>query len=211
MFELIQAGGWVMVPIILCSVVAFAIVLERLWSLQTRRVAPPNLVAQVWQWFKNGHLDHKRIQQLRDGSPLGRILAAGISTRNRTLMKEDIEDVGRHVVHELERYLNTLGTIAAVSPLLGLLGTVTGMIRAFSAMSSQGVSDPAVVSGGIAEALITTAAGLMVAIPALMAHRYLRGRIDSLVVAMEQEAFRLVEVVHGERDDEAVPPARAVR
>ncbi|MGH8479804.1 MAG: MotA/TolQ/ExbB proton channel family protein [Gammaproteobacteria bacterium] len=211
MFELIKAGGWVMVPIILCSVVAFAIVLERLWSLQTRRVAPPNLVAQVWQWFKNGHLDHKRIQTLRAGSPLGRILAAGIASHNRTLMKEDIEDVGRHVVHELERYLNTLGTIAAVSPLLGLLGTVTGMIRAFSAMSSQGVSDPAVVSGGIAEALITTAAGLMVAIPALMAHRYLRGRIDSLVIAIEQEAFRLVEVIHGERDDEAVSPARAVR
>lgn len=213
MFELIKAGGWVMVPIILCSVVAFAIVLERLWSLQIRRVAPPNLVAQVWQWFKNGHLDHKRIQHLRTSSPLGRILAAGIAHRHhdRTLMKEDIEDVGRHVVHELERYLNTLGTIAAVSPLLGLLGTVTGMIRAFSAISAHGVSDPAVVSGGIAEALITTAAGLMVAIPALMAHRYLRGHIDTLVIAMEQEAFRLIEVIHGERDDEAVSPARAVR
>ncbi len=213
MFELIKAGGWVMVPIIFSSVVAFAIVLERLWTLQTKRVTPPNLVAQVWQWYKNGHLDQKRIQQLRAGSPLGRILATGIAGRKleRTLMKEDIEDVGRHVVHELERYLNTLGTIAAVSPLLGLLGTVTGMIRAFSAMSSQGVSDPAVVSGGIAEALITTAAGLMVAIPALMAHRYLQRRIDTLVVAMEQEAFRLVEVVHGEREDEAVGPARAVR
>jgi biopolymer transport protein ExbB len=212
-FELIKAGGWVMVPIILCSTVAFAIVLERLWSLQTRRVAPPNLVAQVWQWFKNGHLDHKRIQQLRAGSPLGRILAAGIANRNhdRTLMKEDIEDVGRHVVHELERYLNTLGTIAAVSPLLGLLGTVTGMIRAFSAISARGVSDPAVVSGGIAEALICTAAGLMVAIPALMAYRYLRGRIDTLVIAMEQEAFRLVEVIHGERDDEAPSAVRVAR
>ncbi len=213
MFELIKAGGWVMWPIILCSVVAFAIVLERLWTLQAKRVAPPNLVAQVWQWYKMGHLDPKRIQQLRAGSPLGRILAAGMAAHklDRTLMKEDIQDVGRHVVHELERYLNTLGTIAAVSPLLGLLGTVTGMIRAFSAISAQGVSDPAVVSGGIAEALITTAAGLMVAIPALMAHRYLRGRIDTLVIAMEQEAFRLVEVVHGERQDEAVTAARAVR
>jgi biopolymer transport protein ExbB len=211
-FELIKAGGWAMVPIIACSVVALAIILERLWSLQTKRVTPPNLVAQVWQWFKNGHLDQKRMQQLRAGSPLGRILAAGIANRDRALMKEDIQDVGRHVVHDLERHLNTLGSIAAVSPLLGLLGTVTGMIRAFSAISTQGVSDPAVVSGGIAEALICTAAGLVVAIPALMAHRYLRGRIEDLVIAMEQEAMRLVEVVHGEREEEAVSaPVRIVR
>lgn len=212
MFELIKAGGWAMVPIIACSVVALAIILERLWSLQTKRVTPPNLVAQVWQWFKNGHLDQKRMQQLRADSPLGRILAAGMGSRSRALMKEDIEDVGRHVVHDLERHLNTLGTIAAVSPLLGLLGTVTGMIRAFSAISTQGISDPTVVSGGIAEALITTAAGLMVAIPALMAHRYLRGRIDGLVIAMEQEAMRLVEVVRGEREEEAVStPMRVAR
>jgi biopolymer transport protein ExbB len=119
---------------------------------------------------------------------------------DRQVMKESIEDVGRHVVHELERYLNTLGTIATVSPLLGLLGTVTGMIRAFSAISEHGVSDPGVVSAGIAEALITTAAGLIVAIPTLMAYRYLRGRVDALVVTMEQEALKLVEVIHGDRE-----------
>jgi len=197
-FELIKAGGWLMLPIILCSVVAFAILLERLWSLQTRRVIPPNLVAQVMTV----------VQERPSGSQAHPATARRLGSQ---LMKEDIEDVGRHVVHELERYLNTLGTIAAVSPLLGLLGTVIGMIQAFSAISARGVSDPAVVSGGIAVALITTAAGLMVAIPALMAHRYLRGRIDGLVIAMEQEALRLVEVIHGERDDEAVSPARAVR
>jgi len=201
-FELIKAGGWVMAPIIACSVVALAIVAERLWTLQTKRVTPPNLVAQVWQWFKHGHLDAKRIQSLKHHSPLGRILAGGLSQlrHDRQVMKESIEDVGRHVVHELERYLNTLGTIATVSPLLGLLGTVTGMIRAFSAISEHGASDPGVVSAGIAEALITTAAGLMVAIPALMAYRYLRGKVDALVVTMEQEALKLVEVIHGDRD-----------
>ncbi|MGH8508130.1 MAG: MotA/TolQ/ExbB proton channel family protein, partial [Gammaproteobacteria bacterium] len=173
-----------------------------LWSLQTKRETTQNLVSQEWQWFKKDHLDAKSIQSLKQHSPLGRILAAGLMQlrHDRQIMKESIEDVGRHVVQDLERYLNTLGTIAAVSPLLGLLGTVTGMIRAFSAISEHGVSDPAVVSGGIAEALITTAAGLIVAIPALMAYRYLRGRVDALVVSMEQEALKLVEVIHGDRE-----------
>ncbi len=204
MFELIKAGGWMMLPIIVCSVVAMAIVIERLWTLQTKRVIPSNLVSQVCQWFYTGHLDPKHIQSLKAGSPLGRILAAGLVNMNheRAIMKESIEEVGHHVVHELERYLNTLGTIAAVSPLLGLLGTVTGMIRAFSAINAQGVGDPTVVAGGIAEALITTAAGLIVAIPALMFHRHLHGRVDELVITMEQEALKLVEVIHGDREPE---------
>ena len=204
MFELIKAGGWMMLPIIVCSVVAMAISIERLWTLQTKRVIPSNLVSQVCQWFYTGHLDNKRIQSLKTGSPLGRILAAGLVNMNheRAIMKESIEEVGRHVVHELERYLNMLGTIAVISPLLGLLGTVTGMIRAFSAINAQGVGDPTVVAGGIAEALITTAAGLIVAIPALMFHRYLHGRVDELVITMEQEALKLVEVIHGDREPE---------
>lgn len=204
MFELIKAGGWMMLPIIVCSIVALAIIVERFWTLQSKRVNPPQLVAQVWQWSKTGHLDVKRIQALKGASPLGRVLAAGLVNLryDRQVMKESIEEVGRHVVHELECYLNTLGTIAAVSPLLGLLGTVTGMIRAFSAITEHGVSDPTVVSSGIAEALITTAAGLIVAIPALTFHRYFRGRVDALVVEMEQEALKLVEVMHGERANE---------
>lgn len=201
MFELVKAGGWVMVPILACSVIALAIVIERSWSLQKRRITPDNLVAQAWQWAHAGVLDDKRVQQLRAGSPLGRVLAAGLVNRDhdRVVMKESIEEVGRHVVYELSRYLNTLGTIASISPLLGLLGTVFGMIKMFSAITAAGVSDPSILAGGIAEALITTAAGLMIAIPALLFYRYFLGRVDGLVVVMEQEALKLIEVLHGER------------
>lgn len=198
MLELIKAGGWLMVPILLCSVTAMAIIAERFWTLQPRRIAPPNLALQVWQWAKKGELDDKRVKRLRSESALGRILAAALSARDasREVMKEQIEDVGRHVIHELERYLNTLGTIASIAPLLGLLGTVIGMIKVFAVITTQGVGDAGVLAGGISEALITTAAGLTVAIPSLMAYRYFRGRVDELVVTMEQEALKLVEALH---------------
>jgi biopolymer transport protein ExbB len=199
MLEIIRAGGWLMVPIIGCSVLALAIVLERLWTLQRRRVLPDDLTRQVWEWVSRNELDHRQIQALQEGSPLGRILAAGLVNRNRDrqIMKESIEDIGRHVVHELERYLNLLGTIAAVSPLLGLLGTVTGMVKIFAAISASGaVGDPSVLAGGISEALITTVAGLSVAIPTLVAFRYLRDRVDGLVIDMEKEAITLVEALH---------------
>ena len=197
MLEIVIAGGWVMVPIILCSVVAVAIILERLWTLQPNRVVPRDLSRQVWDWVSSNQLNHQHIQDLRANSPLGQLLAAGLASRqqDRTIMKEAVEDTGRPVVHELERYLNTLGSIAAVSPLLGLLGTVTGMIRTFSALTTGGAGDPASLAGGISEALITTAAGLMVAIPALIAYRYLRGRVDGLVVQMEKEAIGMVEAL----------------
>lgn len=201
MYELIQAGGWVMWPIMLCSMAALAIVAERCWSLQRKRVIPPGLVEQVWQWARTGVLDGKRLQALHRSSPLGRVLAAGIANRNyeREIMKESIDEVGRHVAHDLGRYLNTLGSIAGVSPLLGLLGTVFGMITMFSAVSQHGAGNPQELAAGIGQALITTAAGLTVAIPALMFHRYLRGKVDSLVIDMEQEAVKLVEVLHGQR------------
>ena len=206
MLELIKAGGLLMWPIILCSVVTMAIIAERFWSLRESKVAPKNLVAKVWQWQKVGHLDAQRIKDLRTSSPLGMILAAGLVNRNhsREIMKESIEEIGRHVAHELERFLNTLGTIASISPLLGLLGTVIGMIKVFTVITSMGVGDPSILSEGISEALITTAAGLSVAIPSLMFHRYFRGRIDGLIITMEQEALKMVEVMHGEREsDEA--------
>ena len=192
-----QAGGWLMLPIIACSVAAVAIVLERLWTLQRKRVLPQEVTAQVWEWVKNNQLDAKHIQSLHDSSPLGEVLAAGLLHRHspREVLKESIEDSGRHVVHELERFLNPLGTIAAISPLLGLLGTVSGMIKAFTTITSQGVGHPEVLAGGIAEALITTAAGLSVAIPALIAYRYLRRRIDGLVVLLEKESIRFVELL----------------
>ena len=204
MLELIKAGGFIMWPLLLCSIISLAIVAERFWYLQSKRVTPKNLVAQVWQWDKVGHLDAKRVQDLRIASPLGRVLAAGLVNRRheREIMKESIEEVGRHVAHELERFLNTLGTIASITPLLGLLGTVIGMIKVFAVITAQGVGDPVVLASGISEALITTAAGLTVAIPSLMFYRFFRGRVDELVISMEQEAIKMVEVMHGQREVE---------
>jgi len=195
MWEIIIAGGPVMWPILLCSVLAAAIMLERLWTLQRKRVIPRELTDRVWKLVETRTLNDRHIEALARNSPLGRILAAGLTNRHqgREIMKEVIEDTGRHVVHELERFLNALGTVAAISPLLGLLGTVTGMIQAFEAITSEGVGDPRVLSGGIGEALITTAAGLIVAIPALIGYRYLRGLVDFLVVEMEKEAMKLVQ------------------
>ncbi|MDD9817815.1 MAG: MotA/TolQ/ExbB proton channel family protein [Gammaproteobacteria bacterium] len=198
MLELFRAGGLLMWPILFCSILATAIVIERFWSLRRRRIAPRTLVAQVWHWEKDGHIDAQRIHDLRRGSPLGRVLAAGLSNRRqqREIMKERIEEVGRHVSHDLGRFLNTLGTIASITPLLGLLGTVIGMIKVFAVITAQGVGNPVVLAEGISEALLTTAAGLSVAIPTLMFYRYFRGKVEELVVAMEQEAMRLVEVIY---------------
>jgi biopolymer transport protein ExbB len=195
MWEIILAGGPVMWPIILCSVAAGAIVLERLWTLQRKRVIPRELTDRIWKLVESRTLNERHVDALSGSSPLGRVLAAGLANRDqgREIMKEAIEDTGRHVVHELERFLGTLGTIAAITPLLGLLGTVTGMIQAFEAIAAEGVGDPKVLSGGIGTALITTAAGLIVAIPALVAYRYLRGVVDLLVVDMEKEAMKLVQ------------------
>jgi len=200
--ELVKAGGWLMWPILLCSVIAFAIVAERLWTLQKKKVAPSNLVLRVWHWEKNGHLDKQRINSLANESPLGKILAAGLLNRHheREIMKESIEEAGRHVVHEMERFLTTLGTIASITPLLGLLGTVIGMIKVFAVITTQGLGDTTVLASGISEALITTAAGLSVAIPTLMLYRYLQAHIESLIIMMEQEAIKMVEVMHGERE-----------
>ena len=198
MIEIVKSGGWLMAPIILCAIISMGIILERFWTLKQTRVIPEDLTSKVWGWVKKDQLDQKQIQSLHQGSPLGQILAAGLINRDRdrAVMKESIEDTGRHVVHELERYLETLGTIAAVSPLLGLLGTVVGMVDVFTAITSQGVGNPQALAGGIAEALITTAAGLTVAIPALIGYRYYRNRVDTLVVDMEKEALKLVEALH---------------
>ena len=197
MLEIVQAGGWVMLPIIACSIIAAAIILERLWTLQHNRVLPKNLIRQVHGWVRGDELDPKHLQRLHQSSPLGQILAVGLLNRHagRDIIKESVEDSGRHVVHELERYLGTLGTIAAISPLLGLLGTVLGMIKVFAAITANGVGNPGILAGGISEALITTAAGLSVAIPALIGYRYLRGRIDGLVVEMEKETLKFLETV----------------
>ncbi len=194
-----------MLPILLCSVIAAAITVERFWTLRAEQVAPKNLLAQVWTWIKNNDMDNKRLRELKNGSPLGQILAAGITShrRGRDVMKESIEEVANHVVHEMERYLNTLGTVAAITPLLGLLGTVIGMIKVFTAIRLEGTGNAAVLAGGISEALITTAAGLTVAIPSLFFYRFFQRKVDELVIYMEQEALKLVEVLNNDRVDKS--------
>lgn len=204
MWELIKSGGWIMLPIIVCSILAVAIVVERLWTLRPGKVSPPHLLGQVWRWVQSKQLDSSKLRELREGSPLGQILASGLtnSRHGRDAMKESIQEAGTKVVNDLERFLTPLGTIAAITPLLGLLGTVLGMIEIFSAFMGSGMANAAMLAGGIAKALITTAAGLIVAIPALFFHRFLHRRVDDLVVGMEQEAIKLVEAVQGDRDVE---------
>ena len=207
MWEIVRAGGLFMWPIILCSIIAAAIVLERLWTLQQRRVVPPDLTRRVWQLVETGQVNDKVIAALHENSPMGKLLATGLANRHRPreVLMERLQDTGRHVVHDLDRFLNTLGTIAGISPLLGLLGTVMGIIKAFTAISQGGMGDPKLLSGGISEALVTTAAGLCVAIPALIAYRYLRGRVDDMVVQMEKDVVRFADAL------ETVAPVHDLR
>lgn len=202
-----MAGGWLMVLIVLCSILVLAICIERLFTLNAKKIAPPHLLATVWKQLKAGEMDAARLKTLKQSSPLGRILAAGLSNayHGRDVMKESIQEAAQHVVHDLERYLNTLGTIAAIAPLLGLLGTVLGMIKVFAEIMSQGTGNASVLAGGISEALITTAAGLTVAIPALVMHRYFTGKIDAIVVELEQETIKLVDALHSEENVEESP------
>lgn len=202
MLELVIAGGWVMVPILLLAVAAIGISIERAWTLRRSEVLPPGLGDEVRQWARGRQLDPKHVDVLRANSPLGALLAAalGVRDRSRELIKERVEDTGRHVLHDLERFLPTLGTIAAVTPLLGLLGTVFGMIAMFMGILEAGVGDANRLAGGIGEALISTAAGLLVAIPALVLHRWFRARVAGFVVEMEKEAIALIDAI----DDHAV-------
>ena len=197
MLEIIYAGGWLMAPIILCSVLSLAIIAERFWALRRSNVVPPGVGKQVEDWAARHELDQRHIDQLRAGSAMGRVLAAALANRHRSrdLIKEAVEDTGRHVVHQLERFLNTLGTIAGISPLLGLLGTVIGMIKVFSAILAHGVGNANQLAGGISEALITTAAGLTVAIPSFFFYRYFKGRVAAYVVSMEEQAINLIEAI----------------
>jgi biopolymer transport protein ExbB len=196
--DVIKAGGWLMLPIIACSVIALTIIVERFLSLRQQRVLPKNLVKTLRVWGKTGKIPDINLDKLAIKSPLGRIVAAGLANREhgRDIVKESIEDTGRHVVHELERFLNSLGTIAAITPLLGLLGTVVGMIDVFTVISMEGTGEAEQLAGGISQALITTAAGLSVAIPSLLFYRYFCGKVETLVVRMEEEAMRLVDILH---------------
>lgn len=201
MLEIVQSGGWLMLPILICSLVAMAIVGERFWTLRRSRLAPEGLVGRVQASLKKSSPDRAMLQQLASDSPLGRILATGLANagKGREIMKESIEEVASQVVHDLERFLNTLGTVAAITPMLGLLGTVVGMIDVFSAIMLHGAGDAALLAGGISKALITTAAGLSVAIPAMFFHRFFVRRVEEITVAMEQQAISLVDMFHGDR------------
>lgn len=195
---MVKSGGWLMVPIILCSMVSLAIIAERFWSLRIDKVLPKHLVSTVWNAVKNGTFKTSDLELLRKQSALGKILSAGLINRNqpRERIKQSIEERGREVVHELERFLDVLGTIASISPLLGLLGTVVGMISVFATITTHGVGDPGALAGGISQAMVTTAAGLSVAIVSLIFYRYFRRRIDTIVVEMEREAIKMVDVLH---------------
>jgi biopolymer transport protein ExbB len=199
-----------MLPIILCSIATLAIVAERLWTLRVNRVAPPHLLGQVWRMIKDKQLNKDKLKELRQNSPLGQILAAGLtnSKHGREIMKECIEEAASRVIHEMERYLNALGTIAAMSPLLGLLGTIFGMIEIFSGFMDNGQANAGLLAGGIGKALVTTAAGLIVAIPAVFFHRFLLRRVDEIVITMEQEAIKLVEVTQGDREVDFVEDSK---
>ncbi len=201
MFELVRAGGWLMLPIILCSIVAIAIIIERYWTLKPSRIAPKHILAEVWTKIKNSELDTAQIRELKLSSPLGQVLAAGLvnSKSGREVMTESIEQAANQVIHDMERYLSTLGTVALITPLLGLLGTVLGMIKVFTEIMIQGTGNANVLAGGISEALITTAAGLTVAIPALTFYRVFMRKVETLVIDLERESVKLVDALHSTR------------
>ena len=201
MFAFIEAAGWPVWPLVLASVISLAIIGERAWSLRGSVVTPPELLPQVIQEYRQNGVDPMLIARLSTGAPLAQVFAAGLKNVKSTpqVMKEAIDDAGRAVAHDLERFLSTLGTIASISPLLGLLGTVIGMIEIFGSQAPTGGSNPVVLAHGISIALYNTAMGLIVAIPSMIFYRYFRAKVDSLIVEMESQAVKLVEILHGER------------
>ncbi len=212
MLELVKAGGWPMIPLLLLAVLALAIIVERFWSLRRKEVLPPGLGQEVRSWAARGQLEPAHIESLRKTSPLGEVLAAALDVRNRPRdqIRERIEDTGRHVVHRMEKFLNTLGSIASAGPLLGLLGTVVGMIQMFLGILDSGVGDVNQLAGGIGKALVCAATGMIVAIPALMFYRYFRGRISGYVIEMEKEATALVDALEARHPRPAAARPAAV-
>lgn len=212
MIEFIKAGGWLMVPILLSSVIAMAIIIERFMSLRVGKVIPATDIESARKMAASGQISEQALASLRESSVVGDVLATGLASSSlpRHIMKENVEEAGRYAVHRLGRYLSALGTIAAITPLLGLLGTVLGMITSFSQITKVGVGDPAAVAGGISQALFTTAAGISVAIVALIFYRYFKARVDDYVISMEQEAVKLIDLVNQTNSRRPAPnPAAA--
>lgn len=200
MWEIIVAAGWPIWPLIFASIIALAIIGERFWALRAEVVAPKALLPEVQKWLSQGGITKETCARLEQHSMLGEIFASALNNvdSSREVMKEAIEESGRSVAHKLEKYLTTLGTIATVAPLLGLLGTVIGMVELFGAFTATG-HDVAQFARGISVALYNTAGGIVVAVPAMIFYRYFRGKVDGLIVEMEQQAIKLVEIIHGER------------
>ncbi|MBL0041669.1 MAG: MotA/TolQ/ExbB proton channel family protein [Xanthomonadales bacterium] len=213
MWELLVAGGKAMIPIGIAAVLTLAIVLERFWSLRRKEILPPNLPGEVRNWAQHRRLDDEHLKALADTSPLGSVFAAALRARHlgREAIKERVEDAGRHVMHDMEKFLNTLGTIALISPLLGLLGTVIGLIRMFLSILNSGIGDANQMAGGIGEALVCTAAGLCVAIPAYVFHRHLRAKVAGLGIALEKEVVALIDVIEAEVPVQVAAARRAAK
>ena len=201
MWEIIKAAGWPIWPLIIASVVALAIIGERFWELRRDIVAPSNLLPELQKLLRQGGVTKEMLFKLEQDSPLGQIFASALANakNSREVTKEAIEETGRAVAHKLERYLPILGTIATVAPLLGLLGTVIGMVELFGSFTNSG-HDVAQFARGISVALYNTATGIVVAVPAMIAYRYFRSKVDDLLVDMEQQAIKLVEILHGQRN-----------
>jgi biopolymer transport protein ExbB len=199
MYDFVVKGGVLMIPIALCSIIALAIFLERLWSLRRSRVIPRDFLIEIEDLIRREKIPEAITRCRKDNSSMANIIVAGIRNfgKRREIVKEGIEEIGRREASTLERYINVVGTIAAISPLLGLLGTVFGMIKAFNVISIQGVGNPSSLAGGISEALITTAAGLVVAIPTFVLYRYLANKADALIVEMEEHSIRMVDLLKG--------------
>ena len=199
MYDFVVKGGVLMIPIALCSIVALAIFLERLWSLRRSKVIPRDFLIEIEDLIRREKIPEAVTRCRKDNSSMANIIVAGIRNfgKRREIVKESIEEIGRREAATLERYINVVGTIAAISPLLGLLGTVFGMIKAFNVISIQGVGNPSSLAGGISEALITTAAGLVVAIPTFVLYRYLANKADALIVEMEEHSIRMVDLLKG--------------
>lgn len=215
MFEILKTGGWVMIPLVLASIVMLGIILERLWTLRRASVVPPKLGAEVRAWARSAKIERDHLEKLRGNSPLGAVLAVVVAHRQRSreIIRDKAEEAGRQVVHQLGRYLNTLGTIATISPLLGLIGTVSGLIRMFLVITKAGIGDANALAGGIGEALVATAFGLCVAVIAYLFHRYLRGKVLDLAMDLEREAGLLIDALEHPPEAAATPtaPARAAR
>ena len=202
MFAIIQAAGWPIWPLLLASIIAVALIIERSISLRAQKIVPPNLLKDVIALYQRQGVSSEVLERLAEDSPLGAVLAAGLRNHrsSRYVMKEAVEEAGRAVAHDMERFLTTLGTIATAAPLLGLFGTVIGMIEIFGSQSPGG-TNPQQLAHGISVALYNTAFGIAISIPSLIFHRHFKNKVDTLVVEMEQQASKLIDLVHGERTD----------